>query len=51
MEKHIFYLVLAASEHWKALELSEALALNEIGYSENTFASFREWIVSVSQKT
>ena len=36
---------LMVPEYWDAFEWSDALALNGIDYSENTFPSFREWIV------
>ena len=45
------YLASVAPEYWEGLEWSEVLALNEIGYCENTFASFRKWLVSVPQAT
>ena len=32
-----------ALKYWKALEESDALALNEIDCCKNVFASFREW--------
>ena len=52
MERKISYLSLVAPEYWEALEESEILlALNKIGHFENTFASFRQLLVSVSQET
>ena len=52
MERKISYLSLVAPEYWEALEKSEvSLALNKTGYFENTYASFRQLLVSVSQET
>ena len=35
-----FLQTLVAPKYWEALEQSKALALNETGYSKNTFSSF-----------
>ena len=52
MERKISYLSLVAPEYWEALEKSDvSLALNKTGYFENTYASFRQLLVSVSQET
>ena len=51
MANQISFLDLVALNYWEELELNEVLALNEIGYCENTSASFRELLVSVSQET
>ena len=37
-----FLQALMAPEYWEALEQSEALTLNRIGYCKNIFASFME---------
>ena len=51
MGNQISFLDLVAPNYWQELELNEVLALNEIGYCENTSVSFREMLVSVSQET